>query len=481
MPVAPRPSDGAASSVFTPHQQRILVVLLIPIFMSLLAVSSINVALPALQRGLDASDAELQWAISGYTLVFGMVLVPAGRAGDLFGRRRLFMVGLGVFALGALLSGLAPTGVLLVLARLVMGVGAGLLNPQVTGFIQGEFSGASRARAFGALGAVVGVSVAVGPLLSGGLIAWLGGDLGWRATFLVNVPIALGALVVARHWLPRTVPARARRPDLDPVGVVLLAGALVAVMLPFLDRELGPWRVVLVPVGIGLAALWTRWEARYARRGRAPMVDLRLFQTRSFACGALLIAIYFTGSTSMFVVIAMFMQNGLGYPALHAALIGLPSAVMSSVMSTVAGRVVLRTGRKIVVLGIALALLAVVGSIGVAWANREFGLSPWWLLLTLGILGAGQGLVVSPNQTLSLAEVPPRHSGTAGGVLQTGQRVGTAVGTAVIVGVFLGVASGADWDGAFMAAFALVAACMALALLVALADLRGPRTAAPRG
>ena len=165
MPVAPRPSDGAASSVFTPHQQRILAVLLIPIFMSLLAVSSINVALPALQRGLDASDAELQWAISGYTLVFGMVLVPAGRAGDLFGRRRLFLVGLGVFALGALLSGLAPTGVLLVLARLVMGVGAGLLNPQVTGFIQGEFSGASRARAFGALGAVVGVSVAVGPLL----------------------------------------------------------------------------------------------------------------------------------------------------------------------------------------------------------------------------------------------------------------------------------------------------------------------------
>ena len=190
MPVAPRPSDDAASPVFTPHQQRILAVLLIPIFMSLLAVSSINVALPALQRGLDASDAELQWAISGYTLVFGMVLVPAGRAGDLFGRRRLFMVGLGVFALGALLSGLAPTGVLLVLARLVMGVGAGLLNPQVTGFIQGEFSGASRARAFGALGAVVGVSVAVGPLLSGGLIAWLGGDLGWRATFLVNVPIA---------------------------------------------------------------------------------------------------------------------------------------------------------------------------------------------------------------------------------------------------------------------------------------------------
>ena len=145
-------------------------------------------------------------------------------------------------------------------------------------------------------------------------------------------------------------------------------------------------------------------------------------------------------------------------------------------MSTVAGRVVLRTGRKIVVLGIALALLAVVGSIGVAWANREFGLSPWWLLLTLGILGAGQGMVVSPNQTLSLAEVPPRHSGTAGGVLQTGQRVGTAVGTAVIVGVFLGVASGADWDGAFMAAFTLVAGCMALALLVALADLRGPRT-----
>lgn len=471
-----RPDEGRT---FTPRQRRILPILLVPSFMSLLAVSSINVALPSLQEGLGAADAEVQWALSGYTLVFGMVLVPAGRAGDLFGRRRLFLLGLAVFGLGSALSGLAPTGWSLDLARVVMGVGAGLLNPQVTGFIQAEFQGARRARAFGALGAAVGVSVAAGPLMSGGLIAWLGPDLGWRATFLVNAPIAVAALLVALRALPREEPRSGRRPDLDPVGVLLLTLTIVAVMLPFLDRGLGPWRFALLPVGLTLGAAWVAWERRHARRGGAPMVDLRLFSRRSFGLGALLIGLHFTGMTSMFVVVAMHMQTDLGYPALQAALIGLPSALLSSVTAPLAGRLVMRRGRRVVVLGLVLVLVAVAATIGVAWGHATMGLSPWWMLLTLGVSGAGQGLVVSPNQTLSLAEVPGPQAGTAGGVLQTGQRVGTAIGTAVILGLFLGVRAVTDGNTAFMAAFGVVGAFVGAALVVALVDVRlGSREAA---
>lgn len=466
------PSAGTSGGVFTARQRRVLAVLLVPVFMSLLAVSSINVALPSLQRGLGASDAELQWSISGYTLAFGMVLVPAGRAGDLLGRARLFRIGVLGFGLGALLSGLAPSGLLLVLARVLMGVGAGLLNPQVSGFIQAEFEGQARARAFGALGSTVGVSVAAGPLLAGGLIAVLGGDLGWRATFLVNVPIALAAVLIARRWLPEESPAPAGRRDLDPVGVALLASALVAVMLPFLDRGLGPWRFALLPLGAALAAGWAAWERGYRARGRAPMVDLSLFGLPGFRNGALMIGVYFTGSTSLFIVVAMFMQNGLGYGALQAALVGLPSAVCSAVMATVAGRLVLRAGRRLVVVGVSLVLAAVVGSIGVVAAHQAFGLSPWWLLATLGLFGMGQGLTVSPNQTLSLAEVPRPQSGTAGGILQTGQRVGTSVGSAVIVGVYLGVAGTGGPDRGFMAALGLIAVSIAAALAVAVADQR---------
>lgn len=456
-----------------------MAVLLLPIFMSLLAVSSINVALPSLQRDLEASDAALQWALSGYTLMFGMVLVPAGRAGDLFGRRRLFVAGLCVFGLGALLSGLAPTGTLLDLARVVMGIGAGLFNPQVTGFVQSTFSGARRARAFGAIGSTVGVSVAAGPLLGGALIALLGPGWGWRATFLVNVPIALGAAVLALRWLPAEHRPHGRHVDLDLPGVGLLSAGLLALMLPFLDRGLGPDRFGLLPAGVGLIAVWAWWERRHQRRGGDPMVDMTLFRTRSYALGALLIGVYFTGATSTFVVIALYMQEGLGYPALQAALVGLPSAAASAVMAGVAGRLVLRTGRRLVVLGIATAITALALSMAVVWGHLEFGLSPWWLLATLGLSGAGQGMTVSPNQTLSLAEVPAARSGAAGAVLQTGQRVGTALGSAVIVGVYLGVQADLGVDTAFLMSFALIGVFMLAALAVALLDSRlGRRDAA---
>ena len=171
-------SDQRASG-----QKWLLPTLLIPAFVSLLAVSSVNVILSSVSYSLEAGSSGLQLVISGYALVFGILLVPAGRAGDVLGRGRLFAIGMVIFGVGSLASGLAPNIVALNLARLVMGVGSGLLNPQVTGMIQQYYTGEARGRAFGLFGGVIGVSVAVGPVLSGGLIGWLGADWGWRVSF----------------------------------------------------------------------------------------------------------------------------------------------------------------------------------------------------------------------------------------------------------------------------------------------------------
>lgn len=462
----------------TDQQRRILTVLLVPVFMTLLAISSINVVLPALQSGIGATDSQLQWVLAGYTLAFGVVLVAAGRAGDVEGRGRLFIAGLVLFALGSLLSGVATTGSVLVVSRLITGLGSGLLNPQTIGFIQQYYDGQRRARAFASFGAVVGLSVAVGPLLAGAAVEAFGDQWGWRLTFLINVPIALGAIWLARRWLPSDAFTRSPgRADLDPVGMLLFGLATLTVMLPFLERGVGPILFVLVPVGLAMFAGWVVWERRYAARGRTPMVQLALFRTRSYRNGALLIALVFAGATSIFVIIALYLQQGQDATALQAALVGLPSAAATGVASTIAGRHVLRLGRPLVALGIATSLLSIVGCMAVIWAHDQFGLSPWWLTLTITFLGTGQGMTISPNQTLSLLEVPRHQSGAAGGVMQTGQRIGTSVGTALITATFFVLQPTAGWDTAALAALGIVGLLLTVALVVALMDIRGTRRA----
>ena len=308
MPSSPPP----ARDTNAPEHQRLLPTLLIPAFVTLLAVSSVNVILPAVSQDLSAGTAGLQLVVSGYSLVFGVVLVPAGRAGDVMGRGRIFVIGMILFGVGSLASGLAPDVVTLNLARVVMGVGSGLLNPQVAGMIQQYYSGESRGRAFGLFGAVIGVSVAVGPVLSGGLIGWLGDDWGWRASFLINVPLVLLGVWAAHRYLPDSAwhrqdggsGAGRDRVDLDPVGMVLLAAGTLLIMIPFMEASAGAWVWGLEAAGIGIVSAWVVWERRYRARGGAPMVDLSLLAIPSFAYGSLAIAVYFLGYTSVWIIVA---------------------------------------------------------------------------------------------------------------------------------------------------------------------------------
>lgn len=464
---------------------------LVPLFMSLVSVSIVNVVLPAIQTGIDASSSGLQWVLSGYALAFGVLLVPAGRAGDLFGRGRLFVLGVGLFGTASLVASLAPDEVVLNVARVFMGFGSGLLNPQSIGLIQQYFDGEQRGRAFGMFGSVVGVSVALGPVLGGSFIALLGEDWGWRTSFLINVPTAAAAIITAVIWLPasawRALPqardggsGRARA-DLDPVGIILLGAAILAIMLPFLQSGAGWWIWTLVGAGVLVVLLWLRWESRYKARGRAPMVDTALFRIRSFANGSLLIGLYFTGMTSVWVVIALYLQLGQGYTALQAGLMGLPSAIFSAASAAVAGRRVVRVGRRLVLAGMGVLLLGLAASVAVILLHNYAGISIWWLLLSLAFVGMGQGHVVSPNQTLTLRAVPLSYAGSAAGVLQTGQRIGTAVGIAMITALLFGMQGVFGWTVAAVSAFTTIAVIILTSAVVGVIDYRQERRENRRG
>lgn len=486
----PYPRDPAQTP--RPNHERLLPTLLIPAFVSLLAVSSVNVILPALSHSLSAGTAGLQLVVSGYALVFGVALVPAGRAGDVMGRGRLFVIGMLLFGAGSLVSGLAPDVVTLNLARVVMGVGSGLLNPQVTGMIQQYYTGEARGRAFGLFGAVIGVSVALGPVLSGGFIGWLGDDWGWRASFLINVPLTLAGVWAARRYLPAsawhrgsgteqtdraaagdaTGTTRRGGVDLDPVGMGLLAVGTLLIMIPFMEASAGTWIWGLEAAGIGIIGAWVAWEQRYRTRGGAPMVDLSLLAIPSFAYGSLAIAVYFLGYTSVWIIVAQYVQAGLGSSALASGLIGAPAALAGSIAAAVAGRRVIRVGRVMVLGGMVLGMAGLLASIGIMHMHARAGWSPWWLTLTLLVLGVGQGLVVSPNQTLSLADVPLEYAGAAGGILQTGERIGTSIGIAVITGLTFRVSHSSGWEAAAQAGLLAVVAAIAVAAGVAVIDLR---------
>lgn len=470
----------AAINPYTPDpaRWRVLIVLAAALFMSLIAVSIVNVALPAIQHGLGATDSDIQWVLAGYALTFGIGLVTAGRAGDIYGRGALFIIGVAIFTGTSVWSALAPDPLWLNISRAAQGIGSGLISPQAVGMIQQYFRGKERGRAFGIFGAVVGVSVAIGPVLGGILIDWGGPVNGWRWVFFVNVPVGVAAIILAYLWIPQPLYIRAKNRgagsdrDLDPVGAIILGLAVLALLYPFVETH-GTWVTwLLIPSGLLLIGVWVRWEIRYKNSGRQPMVDLAIFRVRSFSNGTLLMGLYFLGMTSIFVLLALYFQDGLGHSALASGLVGLPSAIFSAIAALWAGRLVGVHGRIVVIVGIYCTLTGVLASIVVAYGVAQGWASEWWLLLTLTLIGIGQGSVISPNQALTLSDVPLAYAGSSGGVMQTVQRIGTSVGIPVITAVAFSVLAASNWTVAFIVGYTVIAAIIAASLVVAYIDMR---------
>jgi MFS family permease len=457
-----------------------LAICLCAAFTTLLDQSSLNTALPSLRTALDAGPGTLQWIVAGYSLTFGLALVPAGRLGDAHGRKWLFVGGLSVFTAASVVGGTAESAWVVALARLLQGVGAGTVNPQIFGIIQELFTGRERTRALAAYATVGGISGVIGPLVGGTVIGALGEQHGWRWVMLLNVPFGLITVPLALKWLPTTARRPGTRPALDLAGLALLATATLAVLLPFvLPDGQGPprfwWPVVAAAALVTLIA----WERRYARSGRTPILLPALLGSRGFSLGALTAMFQFGATMSASLALTLFLQDGLGWSPLHAALTILPSSLGFAIASSQSWRLVSRYGRISVVWALtgSFVTLAVTAAV-IGWVPAgQIGIALTVTQLAMGVSG---GLIISPNQALTLAHAPASAAGLAGGFLQVSQRISATIATAAVAGVVLaGITAGVARE-AVAHGLVICVAMLALATVCAALDVRGREFTPPR-
>jgi EmrB/QacA subfamily drug resistance transporter len=464
---------AGSGELLDPRRWRVLGACVAALYITLLDVSIVNVALVPIGRGTGAGPAELQWVISGYALAFGMVPIIGGRLGDDRGRRLMLLVGIASFVVFSAVVGLAPNPGVLVAGRVLQGFAGGLLNPQVSGLVQQLFPRWERGRAFGVLGTAIGVGVATGPVL-GGIILALGGDTyGWRLCFLINVPIGMAAFVLVRAWLPAPGPRSGPVRPLDLPGAALLAAGVLGLLLPAVqfDSSQDPRLAWLLLPGVGLLAGFWAWERGPARRRGYPLIDLDLFRISGYAEGVWLAVLFFCAYTGTPLVLALFLQEGLGYTPLQSALTATAFAVGTTVSAPIAGRLLPRHGARVLVGGLVLFTAGVVlaGLTGALAAGRvDAGTVALLLAAPLALTGIGGGSVITPNQALSLAQVDVAGGSTAGGTLQTAQRIGNAIGAAVISAAFYAASRspGPDREATYGRAYGLA---MAVSVVFALA------------
>jgi EmrB/QacA subfamily drug resistance transporter len=481
-PNGDRASPTVSGEVPDPRRWRALAVTQIAAFMVLLDVSIVNVALPSIERGLAVSAGTAQWVVSGYALTLGLTLVPAGRLGDALGRRRMFLIALAAFAVTSALTGAAPSTGLLIAARLLQGVAGGMLIPQNTGLIQQLFRGAERGRAFGILGATVGLATAAGPVLGGLILGAVHGPDAWRAVFYVNVPIGLVALVLAARLVPATTGGGWRSTHLDLPGSLLLGGGVLSLLIPLVEADSGGVRRLwwLWVVAALLLAVFSWWELRTVRQGRQPLLDPRLTRTPGYAAGSGIALVYFVGFTGIWLVLALYLQDGLGYSPLRSGLTVTPFALGVAASAVIAGRLVSRFGRWLTVCGLT---ATVIGLVATAFVLRHTSgdTAEWAIVGPLLVAGLGAGMVTSPNMTLTLQYVPVAMGGAAGGAVQTAQRIGGAIGTAVLATIYYHVllGSGQDYGAAVSDTVLSASGFMLLALLMAVTELARGRLRPP--
>jgi MFS family permease len=464
-------------------------VCLVAVGLAVLDTSKVNVAIPAIKDDLDAGAVLVQFIVAGYPLALGLVLIPAGRIGDHRSRRTLFLVGVMLFGIASLGCALAPTAEVLSAARLVEGIAAGILLPQALGLIQQLFTGPrERGKAFGLYGVVIGLTAGVAPPI-GGLLQELGGDeWGWRFVFLINVPLVLLVIPFAVRHLPRHRPMGQTRYELDPVGVVVLALAISALMIPFVfttgtaaDR---PERWLLLPAAAGLIGLLWWWEGRYKARGRNPALNFSLFRIRSFRNGVVISFAYYAGAPAAVLLMTLTLQLHLGTSALTAGLAMLPFGAAYMASAWLCGLWTFRFGRSIVIGGLSLVAIGWTLTALAVCLISEPQAAFIALLLCQLVAGAGSGAVGAPNQTLMLEKIAVGQAGLAGSITQVAQRLGSATGIAVATAVFydaLGrgeaAGTGQDYPLAFALGIGSVVVMTLLSLVVAWADRRWRRRA----
>lgn len=422
----------------------------------------LNVALPSIRREFGATVSGAQWTIDAYTLVIACLLVLAGSTADRIGRRRTFAIGLSLFALGSLLCSLAPGLGWLIGFRGLQAVGGSMLNPVALSIITNTFTSPSeRARAVGVWGGVVGVAIALGPVLGGVLVD----GVGWRAVFWINVPVAALALLATLRWVPESRAARPRR--IDPVGQALVAGLLGLLVLAIIEAPAHGWTSAPILLGFAGAAACLAALVPYELHREDPLVDPRFFRSAPFSGAAVVSLCTFVSMGGFLFLNTLYLQEILGDTPVRAGLTLLPMAAMMMVFGPVSGRVVGRFGPRpsMLVGGLATTVAGVVSAVPQG--------SPSGTRLIAGYLlvGTGLGWLNAAITTTALSGMPRDQAGVAAAITSTTRQAGMALGVAIfgsIIASHAGLA-GLD-DGAFVTAarecWWIVAGCGAAALLV---------------
>lgn len=433
-----KPGHAAAGPAASRMHWATLLVMLSGTFMVVLDFFIVNVALPSIQQELHAGSGALQMVVAGYGLANAAGLITGGRLGDLYGRRRMFALGLALFTLASALCGLAPNAGVLVAARIMQGMAGALLQPQVLAMLGLVYTGTQRAKAFAAYGLALGLGAVGGQLLGGLLIQADIAGMGWRNCFLINVPVGLAALALTPRFIPALKASGGSR--LDLVGMCLVAIGLVAVIWPLVEgREQGwpLWSVLCLAGAAPVLLVFGLHQQRLAARGGSPLLAPALFAEPAFVTGLLTSLFFYAGNASFYFVLAVYMQQGLGLSALDSGLV-FTSLALGFLGTSLAAPMLARwLGRQSIAIG---ALLLAAGHLmqyAVVTAGIHHGLV-WRMAPVLFIEGAGIGMVMAPMVSTVLAGLSPRHAGVASGVLATVQQVGNSLGVALIGLLFYG-------------------------------------------
>ncbi|MFJ7156029.1 MFS transporter [Streptomyces sp. NPDC101118] len=417
-----------------------LAIVMTAAFMDLVDVTIVNIALPSMKTEFGASDTAIQWITAGYALAFAAGLITGGRLGDIYGRKRLFLVGIAGFTAASALCGFAASPEMLVASRILQGGMAALMVPQVLAIIHVTFPPHERGKVFGMFGAIVGLGAVSGPMLGALLTEWNLFGLEWRPIFLINLPVGIAGLLLGYRFITESKAPKALR--LDLVGVVMVTLGLVMLIYPLThgrEADWPLWGFISMGATPFVFAAFIAYERYKTRKDGSPLVELSLFKIKSFAGG---IAVQLTFGIALgifFLCWTLYMQIGLGWTPLHAGVTGIPFSLAVSVAAGISvQKLVPRFGRKVLQAG---ALTMAVGILIYIWEANRYGLAihSWQMALPLVVMGLGMGLIVAPLTDAVLADVPREHAGSASGLINTMGQVGNALGLALVSVVFFTV------------------------------------------
>lgn len=413
----------------------VLAICCMSLFIVGLDATVVNLALPSIQRDLDASVSQLQWTIDAYTLVLASLLMLSGSTGDRVGRRRTFQTGLVIFSIGSLLCSVAPNMGLLITARAMQAIGGSMLNPVAMSIITNTFTEPrERARAIGMWAGVVGLSMALGPIVGGVLVE----TVGWRAIFWMNVPIGVAALVLTALYVPESRAPRARR--FDPVGQLLVIALLASLTFGIIEGGAVGWTSPLIIGCFVIAAAALVGLVSYERRRFEPLLELRFFRSVPFA-GATVSAVAGFAALGGFTFLnALYLQQVRGFSALFAGLLTLPMAGLTAVIAPYAGRIVAARGPRLPLL---IAGMGITAS-ALLLTTLRIDTPVIGVIAAYALFGIGFGMINAPITNAAVSGMPRAQAGVAAAVASTSRQVGVSLGVAVLGAIVAG-RSGADF------------------------------------